>query len=796
MRLRAFAPLIPHDYDNSSLPVALFHFQIANPAGHDTPVELRLQWEPAHARGTKEARGNVEGTLAWRKQALAPGEKWRITPTLAFSESKGALLSAIDTASPGEPLAGVDAPEGRAFASGTLSDVFLDSFGGFNWEQHHRQGAVFGGVANVSQIMWELRYDGKRVGRGPNKGWGLQGDGLPAKTEDGSLRVRMQPRAAGANGIAFDFEIENVSAMSVEHLQFGMAVNADLGGIQGYEHNGAHFEDALGGIVFESEASVAAALLGKADAYSVSAWPRAHEALFADELQAVKAGRPDLTSNTETFANGVVWRGDMGSYALMAQGDGWTAEPGAEPGLVRVTARRSLGRGVASDVWFALAWYFPEWMSSDGELLRHRYASKFGDAADVARAAMARAGDIERRIVKWQETIYTSPVPLPLQDALINSLYVLPRNSWWLADGRFFQSESFTGCPITETFVCRFNGSFPLALMWPDCERATLSEVKKFQIPSGQVPFSFGGPTGVKTPNFDLQKPIVSTEYVLTCWRNFALWHNDQYLRETYDSMKKAMDFAFTLDTDGDGLVNEAPGSAEGFPANQYYDVWPWWGTSAYTGSICLAAIHAMEQAATAVSDHAYAARMREVGEKASRTFDDLLWTGAYYRLYNDPVGKRRSDTVLTNALCGQWFAYACGLGDILPRDRVLKHIDTVLRLNAKASPYGAVNGVKPDGSIDQTFAGHSAVITIGEVWNFCAMAMHAGRGDEAIALFNSSYENVALRQKSPWNIPWCYNHQTGRIQWGINYYSNPCVWTLLDALSAETYTMLAKPGA
>lgn len=493
-------------------------------------------------------------------------------------------------------------------------------------------------------------------------------------------------------------------------------------------------------------------------------------------------------------ADGRIWRDTRGSYALGARGAGWNSENSVKA-LSRLVCdtTRALEAGETAEVWFAIAWYFPEWTSSDGELLRHRYVRDFKDAGEVLTRALDQAARIEREIIGWQSKVYDAKIPPLLQDAVINGLYVLARNSWWTEDGRFLLSESFTGCPITETLVCRFNGSFPLALLWPECEKASMAAFIQTQAESGQVAFGFGTPLGSRTPMMDLQRPIVSTEFVLMCWRNFVLWKDEAYLREVYPAMKRAMQYALTLDTDGDGLVNEAPGSESGFPANQYYDIWPWWGTSAYTGSICLAALHAVESAAEKLGDEAYHEEIGAVRVRAHDAFERLLWNGSYYRLYNDPAKERSSETSLTNALCGQWFAYAAGLGELVPRERVLSVIETVLRLNDAATAYGAVNGVRPDGTIDDSFAGHSAVITIGEVWNFCAMAASAGKKDEAIRLFEESYGNVALRQCAPWNIPWSYKPDTGEISWGVHYYSNPCVWTLFQALDVPGYAGLAK---
>ena len=514
-----------------------------------------------------------------------------------------------------------------------------------------------------------------------------------------------------------------------------------------------------------------------------------------DALKATATEQGLTIDSIESTSEGLQIVSPHGSVAIAARADtdDWIIKAVCAKGNpIKATAQKLLAPGESSIVTLALAWNFPEWTSSDGERLRHHYA-KHADAGAVMAAALPQAKQLEERVIAWQEKIYSSNVPGLLKDAVINSLYILPRNSWWINDGRFFQSESFTGCPITETFVCRFNGSFPVALMWPGLEKATMQTVAAAQADSGEIPFGFGSPAGSRSPYFHVQHPIVSSEFVLTAWRNYKLTSDPSFLM--YDRVQKALRYAMTLDKDGDGLVNEDPGSEKGFPANQYYDIWPWWGTSAYTGSIWLAALRAGEEIAKLQNDQPFADELRGWFERGRASFEEKLWTGdaAYYGLYNDPAGKRKSDTLLANGLCGQWFAYAAGLGDLLPKDRIDSHISAVLRLNAAATPYGTVNGVTPEGKPDTTFPDHSAVLTIGETWNFCAMAAFAGKTAEAISLFEKSYANILLNQRTPWNIPWSLDPKTGAIKWGINYYSNPCVWTLFQALAPEPYKQLGS---
>ncbi|MCX5759486.1 MAG: GH116 family glycosyl hydrolase [Candidatus Hydrogenedentes bacterium] len=621
----------------------------------------------------------------------------------------------------------------------------------------------------------------------------MKGEALPTRTADGALEVRLRVCEAGPDAVALVYTVLNLSSKPVKDLEFGFAANVDLGGPPYAETQRAAFDKDLAGLVFtDDRIKAVVALGGEPDGFIAGTFPQAHTAMANREWTPPEVSVPEPV--VTEIPNGLQLKGANGSYAMAASAEGWklTQErPG--PNIIGAKAVRTIPAGEVVEVTFALAWHFPTWTSSDGEVLRHRYAVDYQDAASVLSAALPRAAEIEKRIVAWQQPIYVSPVPGLLRDAVINGLYVLPRNSWWTSDGRFFQSESFTGCPITETFVCRFYGSFPLAVLFPECERATMRSVAAAQKLDGEIPFGFGSPMGSRSPYYHVQHPIVSPEFALLTWRNAALWNDMDYLKEMYPRVQAALRFAMTLDKDGDGLVNEDPGNEKGFPANQYYDIWPWWGTSAYTGGIWLAALRAGEEMAKRMDDAAFATELRGWYERGLKAFGDKLWTGSYYRLYNDPEHQRMSATSLTNALCGQWFAYASGLGEVMPKECILEQIEAVLRWNAAATPYGAVNGVGPDGMVDETFPDHSAVITIGEVWNFCTMAVYAGHAREAVELFTTSYGNILLLQRTPWNIPWSLDRNTGAIKWGINYYSNPCVWTLLEALDPMTYEQLAK---
>jgi len=216
----------------------------------------------------------------------------------------------------------------------------------------------------------------------------------------------------------------------------------------------------------------------------------------------------------------------------------------------------------------------------------------------------------------------------------------------------------------------------------------------------------------------------------------------------------------------------------------QYYDCWQFSGVSTYVGTVWLAALRAGEELAKVNGDDAFAKDCRQWFEKAQATVEEKLWTGSYYRLYNDTLRNRRSDTCLGNQLVGQWYAYLCGLGEILPKEHVLGALRHVGAVNGTNSPVGLVHGITPDGKRDMTGRnGHSSTITIGETWCYAATCIYAGVPDLGMPIAERLARNIALRQRSPWNTTWNMDPDSGRMLWGTEYYSNMCVWDLWGAL-------------
>jgi len=462
-------------------------------------------------------------------------------------------------------------------------------------------------------------------------------------------------------------------------------------------------------------------------------------------------------------------------------------------------------------VAFAVGWYAPSWRDSGGELRHNRYSQRFRSAEEVADFGNRNHAVLLKRVLAWQEAVYRSAYPGWLQDALVQGLYSHAKNSvwiarkrqddWWGEEGWFTHSESHTGCPIVETMVCRMHGHFPLLYFFPELESTTLEGFRHYQISDGEIPFCFGTPTSMRDPRLQCQHPLNSGQYTQMVHRLFLRTGNKDQVLHFYDSAKRAIRYQYSLDDDNSGLVNDQPHTRRGeaWPANQFYDCWPWDGVSSYVAGTWLATLQTGKQLAEIAGDKEFAAECSEKLVKAQQSFEQRLWNGSYYRLWSDKEARTASEVSLANQLMGVWCSRVLGLEDALPKDRIAKALRAVERLNMGATSYGLINGVSPDGkpydSKVHPEGDHSLNIFVGE--NLCAAMtfMYHGRKDVGLEVARRLYHAMAIKTRSPWNQRCLLSGETGLPVWGDDYYSNLSVWAVPMALEGMSVKEFAYSG-
>jgi uncharacterized protein (DUF608 family) len=491
-------------------------------------------------------------------------------------------------------------------------------------------------------------------------------------------------------------------------------------------------------------------------------------------------------------------------------GDGLTVSDDGKRLRGQITL--AVAPGQAARARFVFAWYAPNWRDSGGEAHVHRYGQRYASAQTVAEDALARFDALLARVLAWQNVVYTAGLPDWLCDALVQGLYSLTKNTvwiarmrkdeWWDEIGWFTHNESHTGCPITETMVCRMHGHFPALFFFPELEASTLNAFRHFQISDGEIPFSYGLNTSMRDPRYHCQHPLNAGQYAQMVYRLYQRTGNHEQLAHFYDSAKRAIRYQYTLDDDGDGLVNEqahvAPG--EHWPANQFYDIWPWWGTSAYVAGTGLATLACGMALAVEMDDATFADECNERLARGLHAYHDKLWTGNYYRLWNDPAHEQRSDVSLGNQLMAQWCVKVLGLPNLLPEENVQAALATVQRLNMAATAYGLANGVTPSGErFDAGYpqeGDHARQVFVGENWCAAMTFLYHGQHETGMQIARRIYEAVALKTRSPWNQRCLISAESGLPVWGDDYYSNLVIWALPMALAGESVSEFVRPGS
>jgi len=498
---------------------------------------------------------------------------------------------------------------------------------------------------------------------------------------------------------------------------------------------------------------------------------------------------PEVTISYQTRfrtkANGADLWGDFAADGRLDNlVDPAPALPGESIGAA-LAARTEVPAGEVRQVVFALAWDMPVARFGDGTGWYRRYTRFYGRdgqaAARIARDALLHYPDWEARIEAWQQPVLdNAELPDWYKTALFNETYYLvDGGTIWTAGqqatgslqndplpeadiGHFAYLESHE-YRLYNTLDVHFNASFALALLWPDLELSLMRDfIHSLEVEDlrrrtiwhsgedaprklrGMLPHDLGSPVAdpwrelnaYQAQDISRWKDL-NSKFVLLLYRDTFLTRDQSFLAEAYPAARQATEHLARFDKDGDGLIEN-----EGFP-DQTYDTWTMSGPSAHCGGLWLACLSAMEAMAAALGRHEEADGYRKHLERAQQAFEARLWNGAYYNFDSSP-GKHRA-AIMADQLAGHWFAQACGLPGVVPSDRARSAYQKIFAFNVEKAgegQFGALNGMRPDGQVDQTSL-QSEEMWIGTTYCLAAGMLQEGLGKEAFATARGAYKTI-----------------------------------------------------
>ncbi|MFA6243286.1 MAG: GH116 family glycosyl hydrolase [Candidatus Hydrogenedentales bacterium] len=525
-----------------------------------------------------------------------------------------------------------------------------------------------------------------------------------------------------------------------------------------------------------------------------------------------------------SFTNGA-WSGAQVSHRPIEGLPDWvrhTYAVAAENGRVdqveagaRVSTDRELQPGERGLFRFVLAWNQPYLRDSSSRVEKHMYAERMQDAQAVAAHAIEKHAEWLRRVLAWQEVVYGADFPDWMKEALVAAPYALTKNSLWLAsthaddwwgkEGLFLVNESFSTCSITETMPCRFFGHWPALFFFPELELTTLKAIRYFQLRGGEPPFCMGLAFGIRDPRYHCQHTCGAGEYPQMIYRYYLRTGDRQFLDDFWDSARDSVNFMLSLDKDVDGLVEDHAHAFKGetFPGNNPLDNWPWYGASSYTSGKGMAAVQCGIQMADMMGDKEQAQQWRDVLSRAQKSYEEKLWTGEFYRTYNEPATGRKNDSCFAAQLSSVWCTRVLGLGDVLPEERIAKALESIARLNTPASPFGMVDAVYADGTLCVEGGGSGIPDTCcsRDIFIQCnataAMAfLYHGKRTEGEAAAKGMLDTIFRGPHAmPWSQPCGINSKTGGTCHGHDYYDHMVVWSYPLAFAGQGIAEACAPG-
>jgi uncharacterized protein (DUF608 family) len=434
---------------------------------------------------------------------------------------------------------------------------------------------------------------------------------------------------------------------------------------------------------------------------------------------------------------------------------------GARWGDAALCSTLDLAPGDEREIRFTLGWFFPHHLSPKGQELGHAYEQWFKDAEEISRFLVGNYAKHREATLGFARTISGSTLGPELAEAWSAQLSTLAKCTWWTRDGKFAVWEGL-GCCGFETTDVSYQGTPSIAALFPELQQRQMAMSADFQRADGRIPHFF-------TPDFSqvdnsFERVDMNPQFVLIVTRDW-LWNGDRaYLEAMYPHVQRALANTAELDTDGDGLPDRDT-------RRNTYDQWDFSGTPSYIASLWLAGLKAGVRLAEDMKDDASAARWREILRKGAASFDAKLWNGEYYSLWVD--GERRDECCMTDQLSGEWYTQLMGLGQSLPRERIVAALRAVVKHNFSPEQ-GLMNATYPPGAQARFPAYENPQQSgnwTGVEYAIASMMMDFGLVEEGVAVVRAVQDRYA-RAGRIWN----------HVECGDHYYRAMCSWATLLA--------------
>ncbi|HVS38976.1 MAG TPA: GH116 family glycosyl hydrolase [Gemmataceae bacterium] len=732
--LEAFAPFIPLNAADSSLPATVMHFTVKNVGQAVADVQLAGWLQNAVGPHTDIAGAELHNRIRMEKthlllecsaEAGPPENEGR--PPIVFADFEGKDYGDWKVS-------------GEAFGTGPVHGTLpnqqpVSGYEGQGLVNSYLHGDDAVGQLTSPEFAIERRYVSFLIGGGNHPGKtciNLLVDGKILRTATGKDNERLEWH---------NWDVRDLAGKKA-HIEI---VDAQTGPWGHINIDQIEFRDDPRGDALTERpdfGTMGLALVGREDGDSaIAALPDADRpaGLFAKPAAGSDAAKTPLDGRL---------RGGLRRR--------WKLEPGQEATAV-----------------FLVTWRFPNLrLPGFAKPVGRWCATRFTDAAAVASYIAENIDRLSKQTRLWRDVWYDSTLPYWMLDRLFANTSILATSTCHrFADGRFYGWEGVGCCVGTCAHVWHY--AHAPARLFPELERSA-REMQDFGTAwqdSGLI--RFRGETAGDTYATDGQSGVVLRSY-----REHQMSADDAFLKRNWPKIKKATEYLIGHDRDHDGVLKDAqPNTLD----TAYY------GPNSAMTSLYLAALRAAEEMAREVGDDAFAKTVRPIFESGSEKVTADLWNGAYFYHKPDPKhpeALKIGTGCFIDQVFGQSWAFQVGLGRILPEDKTRQALQSLWKYNwtPDVGPYrkvypngrwyampgegglimctwpkGGREGV--DGNVNPGFAGYFNECMNGFEYQAAGHMIWEGLLTEGLSVCRSLHERHHASRRNPWNEVECGDH-------------------------------------
>lgn len=405
----------------------------------------------------------------------------------------------------------------------------------------------------------------------------------------------------------------------------------------------------------------------------------------------------------------------------------------------------------------------------------HYYSNFFSSSYEVSQYVADNYERLSTETEAFHDAFFDSSLEEYALDQINSHLNTFITSSWFSREGYFgileglSPEQSWAGLATTDVSMY---GGVMIASLFPRLDRNTSLLHAQLQRKDGIVTHSihknFKTAAEREVTGVRLDMP---SQFVYMALRAF-LWSGDmEYLKKVWPHCKKAISYVLSERDKNKDLLPYM----EGIMCS--YDNFPMHGVASYVAGQWLAAVHCAYSVAEILGDAEALSEYEQVFEKGKAVFEDKVWNGAYYRLYNNEPQKEndKDEGCLTDQMIGQWALHLVNGPRFLRKDRIDKALKSILSLNFYPE-YGLRNCQWPGDEFlhdvkDDTWVDQANTVWSGVELEFASFLLYEGFEKEAYEII----KNVDDRYKK-WGL--YYDHK----EFGGHYYRPMSAWGIINA--------------